>query len=153
MPNADQCRSKSWHWSEMSLNRNWSTLGSMPEYWSALGIDRGSPVKPEWANKSISMTATAWFGRSNYRALKGEGSGILLSQFQMGCTPVIPISRDMESCTLPKELPGHLEKAVLCTGLIWLSVESHYPNFRPDFCNPNFKQGVIPYSQIFPCRG
>ncbi len=51
-----QCRSKSWHWSEMPLNadhrrsiplnadqcrlrgidRNWSTLGSMPEFWSTL---------------------------------------------------------------------------------------------------------------------
>ncbi len=39
---ADQCRS-------IPLNRNWSTLGSMPEFWSALGIDRGSP-----GNKGIS---------------------------------------------------------------------------------------------------
>ena len=38
------------------------------------------------------------------------------------------------------------------------SLESHYPkpifcylNFRPDFRYPNFKQGVIQLSQIFPC--
>ncbi len=67
--NPDQCRSKSWHWSEMVLNadhcrsilinssqcwswhwsaligidRNWLTLGSMPQFWPAMGIDRGSP--------------------------------------------------------------------------------------------------------------
>ncbi len=54
MPNADQCRSKSWHWSEMPLNRHWSELIDIginariligiDRHWSALGIDQGSPV-------------------------------------------------------------------------------------------------------------
>ena len=30
--------------------------------------------------------------------------------------------------------------------------EIHNPNFKGDFCNPNFKQGVIPGSKIFPCH-
>ncbi len=37
MPNADQCRSQSWHWSEMSLNadhcRNWSALIGIDRHW------------------------------------------------------------------------------------------------------------------------
>ncbi len=64
-----RCRSKSWHWSEMSLERNWSeligidrnwtTLGSMPEFWSALiGIGH-------WSRESCSLlthkSATSWF--------------------------------------------------------------------------------------------
>ena len=78
----DQCRSKSWQWSEISLNANHyrsmpinsnqflsmpvnagsimldlaligidqheSTLGSMPEYWLALVIDRKSPGYMHW---------------------------------------------------------------------------------------------------------
>ncbi len=37
MPNTDQCRSKSWHWSEIPLNADhWSILGSMSQFWSAL---------------------------------------------------------------------------------------------------------------------
>ncbi len=32
----------------------------------------------------------------------------------------------------------------------FVEFEIHNPNFRADFCNPNFKQGVIPQSQIFP---
>ncbi len=50
---ADQNNAKSWHWSKIPLNanncrlisidQNWSTLGSMPEFWLALGIDPGSP--------------------------------------------------------------------------------------------------------------
>ncbi len=54
MPNADQCRSKSWHWSQcrsipINADQFRSILligierhfGSMPWFWSASGIDRG----------------------------------------------------------------------------------------------------------------
>ncbi len=52
--NASHCRSIPlnssqsgiWHWSALIwIERNWSSLGSVPvpECWSALGIDRGSP--------------------------------------------------------------------------------------------------------------
>ncbi len=30
--------------------------------------------------------------------------------------------------------------------------EIHDSNFKADFCNPNFKQGVIPYPKFFPCN-
>ncbi len=30
--------------------------------------------------------------------------------------------------------------------------EIHKSDFKSDFCNPNFKQGVIPESQFFPCN-
>ena len=33
MPNADQCRSKSWHWSEMPLNGDWSALIRIDRHW------------------------------------------------------------------------------------------------------------------------
>ncbi len=68
----DQCPSKSWHWSETSLNadhcqsipinssdRHWSELIDIginariliciDRHWSALGIDRGSPVNAHWS--------------------------------------------------------------------------------------------------------
>ncbi len=68
MPNADQYRSKFLHWSQcrsmpisanqfwsIPLNRHWEELigierqfGSMPWFWSALGIDRGSLVMVSW---------------------------------------------------------------------------------------------------------
>ena len=88
------------------------------------------------------------------RALKGGSRypnfkwGVIpLSQFQMGCNPIIPISLHEEAKTLlivinqfPETLLVHIHypKPDFC-----------YPNFRPDFRYPNFKQGVIPLSQFF----
>ncbi len=74
MSNADQCRSKSWHWSKIILNweeligndRYWSPLGSMPGFLSASGlcIDRGSPEKDatttiiiDYLNKHVTRLA------------------------------------------------------------------------------------------------
>ena len=37
MPNADQCRSKSWHWSKIPINSDKSAQIGNNWYWSALG--------------------------------------------------------------------------------------------------------------------
>ena len=100
--NVDQCRSKSWHWSEMSLNadhcliwhwsaligidRHWDQCQNFERHWSTLGIDWGNPDHNRWSTgwstKNTNLFWQQWSNIGSYNFYQEWGVCFLMVRGQ-----------------------------------------------------------------------